>query len=111
MGVGYNRRVQQNNPILHAEIDCLAKGARHHDYSGATMYSTLMPCHMCAGAIIQFGIPRVVVGESRNFSGAHDLLRSHGVEKAIDLDDRECRELLGEYISHHPDTWHEDIGR
>lgn len=110
MGVGYNRRVQQNNPILHAEIDCLAKAARHHDYSGTTMYSTLMPCHMCAGAIIQFGIPRVVIGESRNFSGAVDLLGSHGVE-VVDLDDPVCRDLLGEYISSHPDTWREDIGR
>jgi cytosine/creatinine deaminase len=110
MGVGRNRRVQRNNPILHAEIDCLANAARHQDYSATTMYSTVMPCHMCAGAIIQFGIPRVVVGESENFSGARDLLRSHGV-KVIDLKDSACRDLLAEYISRHPDTWQEDIGK
>jgi cytosine deaminase len=109
LGVGRNRRVQKNNPILHAEIDCLADAARHQDYSGTTLYSTVMPCHMCAGAIIQFGIPRVVVGESQNFSGAHDLLKSHGVE-VIDMDDSTCRDLLAEYISRHRDTWQEDIG-
>jgi creatinine deaminase len=109
LGVGRNRRVQKSNPILHAEIDCLANAARHKDYSGTTLYSTVMPCHMCTGAIIQFGIPRVVVGESQNFSGAHDLLKSYGVE-VIDLDDSTCRDLLAEYISRHPDTWQEDIG-
>lgn len=109
LGVGRNRRVQRNNPTLHAEIDCLANAARHQDYSDTTMYTTAMPCHMCAGAIIQFGIPRVVVGESQNFSGAHDLLKSHGV-KVTDLNDSTCRDLLAEYISRHPDTWQEDIG-
>lgn len=109
IGVGHNRRVQLKNPILHAEIDCLANAGRQHDYSGAVLYSTLMPCYMCAGAVVQFGIPRVVVGESRNFEGAGDFLRDHGVE-VIDLADSECQELLGGFIADHPETWHEDIG-
>jgi cytosine deaminase len=109
IGAGRNRRVQKNNPILHAEIDCLANAARRPDYSDTVLFSTLMPCYMCGGAIVQFGIPHVVVGESRNFSGAGDLLRDHAVD-VIDLDDLECRELLHDFIVHSPDVWHEDIG-
>ena len=110
LGVGHNRRLQKDSPILHAEMDCLANASRRHDYSGTTLYSTLMPCYMCAGAIIQFGIPRVVVGESENFSGAKDLLAKHEVE-VVDLDDPVCKGLLGDFIVRNPQTWREDIGR
>jgi cytosine/creatinine deaminase len=109
IGLGHNRRIQAKNPILHAEIDCLANAGRRHDYAHTVLYSTLMPCYMCAGAIIQFGIPRVVVGESRNFTGAGELLREHGVD-VLDLDDPRCQRLLGAYIDRQPDVWREDIG-
>jgi cytosine/creatinine deaminase len=108
-GRGHNRRVQSGSPILHAEIDCLANAGRRDDYSDTTLYSTLMPCYMCAGAIIQFGIPRVVVGESRNFGGAGDLLSAHHVD-VVDLGLPECEELLGTFISERPALWAEDIG-
>jgi cytosine deaminase len=109
LGTGHNRRVQQEIPVLHAEIDCLADTGLRGSYEGVTLYSTLMPCEMCAGAIIQFGIRRVVVGESRNFRGAGALMRSHGVD-VIDLDDPECRKILGAFILEHPEVWSEDIG-
>jgi|GEM_PF-234535 len=109
LGVGHNRRLQKDSPILHAEMDCLASASRRHDYAGTTLYSTLMPCYMCAGAVIQFGIPRVVVGESHNFVGARDLLAEHGIE-VIDLDDPTCKEMLGQFIRQNPQTWNEDIG-
>lgn len=109
VGKGHNQRVQSKSPILHAEIDCLAKVGRRGDYSDTTLYSTLMPCYMCAGAIIQFGIPKVVVGESRNFTGAADLLREHDVE-VIDLNLSECTQLLGKFIVEQPGLWSEDIG-
>ncbi len=110
LGTGHNRRLQKNSPILHAEIDCLANASRRKDYSGTTLFSTLMPCYMCAGAIIQFGIPRVVVGESRNFAGAKDLLQEHGVT-VVDLDDPACKDLLEDFIARNPQTWREDIGK
>ena len=109
VAVGHNQRVQKRSAILHAEIDCLSNAGRRHDYSDTVLYSTLMPCYMCAGAIIQFGIPRVVVGDARTFSGAGDLLREHGVD-VIDLDDPECRTLLKDFIAHNPEIWREDIG-
>jgi creatinine deaminase len=109
IGVGHNRRVQAKSPVLHAEIDCLGNAGRRRDYSHLVLYSTLMPCYMCAGAVIQFGIKRVVVGESRNFLGAAELLREHGVE-VVDLNDRRCQEILGGFISRRPDVWREDIG-
>jgi creatinine deaminase len=109
IGLGHNRRVQSKSQVLHAEIDCLGNAGRRHDYSHTVLYSTLMPCYMCAGAIIQFGIPSVVVGESRHFSGAAELLHEHGVD-VIDLDDPRCRELLGAFIDRQPDVWREDIG-
>jgi cytosine deaminase len=110
LGVGHNRRLQKDSPILHAEMDCLANASRRRDYSGTTLYSTLMPCYMCAGAIIQFGIPRVVVGESENFPGAKDLLAKHRVE-VVDVDDPTCKDLLGDFIAQNLQTWREDIGR
>jgi cytosine/creatinine deaminase len=106
---GHNQRVQRDSQVLHAEIDCLANAGRRPDYSRTVLYSTLMPCYMCAGAIVQFGIKRVVVGEDRNFSGARDLLEAHHVE-VDDLDSETCVIMLREFIEAHPDVWYEDIG-
>ena len=107
---GHNQRIQRDSQILHAEIDCLANAGRRHDYSRTVLYSTLMPCYMCAGAIVQFGIPKVVVGESRNFGGAQDLLESHGVV-VENLNNDECAHLLGAFIESSPEIWFEDIGK
>ncbi len=109
VGQGHNRRVQQNNPILHAEIDCLQNAGRVGSYAGTTLYSTLMPCYLCAGAIIQFKIKRVIVGESATFPGAPEFMESHGVE-VINLDLPECKEMMQEFIEAFPQLWNEDIG-
>lgn len=110
IGRGHNRRVQKGDPMAHAEIDALTQAGRLRSYRDTVLYSTLMPCYLCSGACLQFGIPRVVVGESRNFRGAPDLLRSHGVE-VIDLHDQQCVDLLGNFIKANPSLWHEDIGK
>ena len=107
---GRNQRIQQDSPILHGEMHCLANAGRQTSYRDCVIYSTLMPCYMCAGTIVQFGIPRVIVGESRNFSGASDFMRSHGIE-LIDLDDPECYQLMADFIKAHPQLWNEDIAR
>jgi creatinine deaminase len=109
VGIGRNRRVQDKSPVLHAEIDCLGNAGSRRDYSHLILYSTLMPCYMCAGAVIQFRIRMVVVGESWNFHGAGELLREHGV-KVVDLDDRRCKAILASFISSQPEVWREDIG-
>ncbi|HET7784519.1 MAG TPA: nucleoside deaminase [Myxococcales bacterium] len=109
VGRGRNRRVQQGDSILHAEIDCLRNAGRIRDYRRSTLYSTLMPCYLCAGAVVQFGIPRVVVGEARNFAGAADFMRRHGAT-VTDLDLDECAAMLGDFIREHPSLWNEDIG-
>jgi cytosine deaminase len=101
--------VQQQDPVLHAEIDCLRSAGRIGTYRGTTLYSTLMPCHLCAGAAVQFRIPTVVVGESRNFEGARPFLEEHGV-RVIDLDLEVCIGMLRDYIEEHPKVWNEDIG-
>jgi cytosine deaminase len=106
---GRNRRVQENNPILHAEIDCLINAGRIRNYRECTLYSTLMPCYLCAGAVVQFGIRKVVAGESVNFAGAREFLESHAVE-VIDLDLEVCKEMMAAFIREHPDIWYEDIG-
>ncbi|MDD5163934.1 MAG: nucleoside deaminase [Candidatus ainarchaeum sp.] len=110
VGKGHNQRVQKNNPILHAEIDCLENAGRIGSYKGTVLYSTLMPCFLCSGAIVQFGIKKVVVGESKNFKGAKKFLQSHGV-KIIDLDLEECKSLLKGFIQKNPLLWKEDIGK
>lgn len=110
LGQGHNRRVQQQDPILHAEIDCLRAAGRRRTYQGLTIYSTLMPCYMCAGAIVQFGIPTVVAGEARTFPGARTFMEDHGIE-VIDLDLEECVQLMQAFITAHPDIWNEDIGK
>ena len=110
IGRGHNRRVQKGDPMAHAEIDCLSRAGRLKTYKDTILYSTLMPCHLCSGAAVQFGIPRVVVGESINFGGAPDFLRQHGVE-VVDLKDPQCIQMMADFIKAHPDLWHEDIGR
>lgn len=109
LGRGHNQRVQKNDPMTHAETDCLRNAGRIGSYRGATLFSTLMPCYMCAGTVVQFGIKRVVVGESKTFSGAPEFMRSHGVE-VIDLNDQECIQMMEKFIHEKPDLWNEDIG-
>lgn len=105
---GHNKRVQENNPILHGEMDCLNNAGRIGSYRNTVIYSTLMPCYMCAGTIVQFKIPKVVVGESRTFSGARAFLESQGV-KVVDLDLPECVQMMQDFIREKPQLWHEDI--
>jgi len=109
IGRGHNKRVQKNDPIMHAEIDCLQNAGRIGNYEGTTMYSTLMPCHMCAGALVQFGVKKVVAGESENFSGAREFMESKGIE-VVDLDLAECKRMLQNFIGENPLLWNEDIG-
>ena len=111
LGVGRNRRVQDGSAIRHGETDALERAGRQPAsvYRRSTMYTTLSPCDMCTGAILLYGIPRVVVGENRTFVGGEDLLRSHGVE-VVNLDLRECVELMNAFIAEHPQIWSEDIG-
>jgi cytosine deaminase len=109
LGKGHNKRVQENNPILHGEMDCLNQVGRLGSYKNTTIYSTLMPCYMCAGTIVQFKIPKVIVGESRTFSGAKAFMEEHGVE-VVDLDLPECVDMMSRFIEGNPDLWNEDIG-
>jgi cytosine/creatinine deaminase len=111
LGAGHNRRVQQGSAIRHGETDALENAGRlaARVYRSATMYTTLSPCDMCTGAVLLYGIPRVVIGENRTFLGAEDLLRSRGVEVVV-ADDLECVALMAEFIAAHPQLWHEDIG-
>lgn len=109
IGRGHNRRVQENDPIIHAEIDCLRNAGRVGRYAGTTLYSTLMPCYLCAGAVVQFGIKKVVAGESVTFPGAREFMESHGVE-VIDLHLDECQQMMRDFIRRKPDLWSEDIG-
>jgi cytosine deaminase len=111
IGRGHNRRVQRGSPILHGETDALENAGRQPAsvYRRATMVTTLSPCDMCTGAILLYGIRRVVIGENRTFMGAEDLLRSRGVEVVV-LDDPECVALMEEFIAARPDLWNEDIG-
>ncbi len=106
---GHNQRVQKLNPILHGEMDCLLKAGRIGSYRDTVIYSTLMPCYMCAGTIVQFNIPKVIVGESRTFAGAREFMESHGVE-VIDLDLPECIQMMENFIEAKPELWNEDIG-
>lgn len=106
---GRNKRVQEQNPILHGEMDCMNNAGRIGSYRGTVMYSTLMPCYMCAGTIVQFKIPKVIVGESKTFAGAREFMESHGVE-VIDLNDSECISMMEKFIQEKPELWNEDIG-
>jgi len=109
IGAGHNRRVQQGDPSLHGETDAFRNAGRQRSYRHLIMVTTLAPCWYCSGLIRQFGFGTVVVGESRNFQGGLDWLRSLGV-KVIDLDSQACASLLAEYIRTHPEIWNEDIG-
>ncbi len=109
VAAGHNKRVQEKNPILHGEMDCLNNAGRIGSYRGTTIYSTLMPCYMCAGTIVQFKIKKVIVGESRTFDGARAFMESHGVE-VVDLDLDECVDMMNEFIEENPELWNEDIG-
>lgn len=110
IGRGHNRRVQRGDPMAHAEIDCLTNAGRQKTYSDTVLYSTLMPCYLCSGAAVQFGVPKVIVGESVNFAGGPEFMRSKGIE-VIDLHDRECIEMMAQFIRDHPELWNEDIGK
>lgn len=106
---GHNQRVQKGNPILHGEMDCLLNAGRIGSYRDTVIYSTLMPCYMCAGTIVQFKIPKVIVGESMTFVGARQFMESHGVE-VIDLALPECIDMMRSFIAAKPELWYEDIG-
>lgn len=111
VGRGHNQRIQRQDPILHAEMDCLANAGRlaPADYRRATLYSTLSPCDMCSGAILLYKIPAVIIGENRTFRGPEDYVRSHGVNVTV-LDDEECVGLMRDFIQANSALWHEDIG-
>jgi cytosine deaminase len=112
LGRGHNRRVQAGSTVLHAEMDALERAGRRPAavYRESVLYTTLSPCAMCSGAILLYGIPRVVIGENRTFLGEEELLRSRGVAVEV-LQDAECERLLADFIREHPDLWDEDIGR
>ena len=110
IGRGHNRRVQENNTMKHAEIDCLINAGRVGNYRDTVLYSTLMPCYLCGGAVVQFNIPKVVVGEVRTFAGSEQFMCEHGVE-VINLDLTECVEMMKQFIQKHPVLWNEDIGK
>jgi len=110
LGRGHNKRVQENDPVLHAEIDCLRNAGRVRSYKDTILYSTLMPCYLCAGAVVQFGIKKVVAGESKTFSGARKFMEDHGVE-VVDLNLEEPKKLMKDFISKNPKLWKEDIGK
>lgn len=110
IGQGYNKRVQNNDPVTHAEIDCLRNAGRIRNYHDTVLYSTLMPCYLCAGAVVQFGIKKVIVGEAETFAGAKEFMESHGVE-VINLNLTECQELMQNFITQYPLLWNEDIGK
>jgi cytosine deaminase len=109
VGRGHNKRVQDGNPVTHAEIDCLRNAGRIGNYRGTILYSTLMPCYLCAGAVVQFGIKKVIAGESKTFSGAKEFMVSHGVE-VVDLNLDECEQMMSDFITTNPELWDEDIG-
>lgn len=110
LGAGHNRRVQHGDPSAHGETDAFRNAGRQRSYREAIMVTTLAPCWYCSGLVRQFNIGTLIVGESRNFPGGLDWLRSAGVN-VIDLDDQECVDMLAGYIRNNPAVWHEDIGK
>jgi creatinine deaminase len=110
IGQGHNQRVQKGDPMAHAEIDCLQQAGRIGTYKGSVLYSTLMPCYLCAGAVVQFGIKKVIVGESKTFPGAEEFMKQHGVE-IINLQSEECIAMMKDFIEKNPELWNEDIGK
>jgi cytosine/creatinine deaminase len=109
LGRGHNRRVQEDDPSVHGETDAFRRAGRQRSYRDTVMVTTLAPCWYCSGLVRQFGIGKVVVGESVNFDGGVDWLREAGVE-VVDLRSAECIEMLGDFIAAHPELWNEDIG-
>ncbi len=111
IGRGHNRRVQRGSAILHGEMDAFENAGRQDAsvYRQSTLYTTLSPCSMCSGAILLYGIPRVIVGENRTFMGEEELLKSRGVEVQV-LQDADCIKLMEEFIAARPQLWNEDIG-
>ncbi len=109
IGRGHNKRVQENDPVIHAEIDCLRNAGRVGSYRGTILYSTLMPCYLCAGAAVQFNIKKVIAGESKTFPGAKEFMLQHGIE-VIDLNLPECIQMMQDFIQKNPKLWNEDIG-
>ena len=105
---GHNQRVQQGDPIAHGEMDCLRKAGRQNSYRDTTLYTSLSPCMMCSGTIVQFKIPRVVVNDTKTFGGNEAFLRAHGVE-VVDLAHAESIALMARFIAEHPALWNEDI--
>ncbi len=106
---GHNQRVQKGDPMAHAEIDCLQNAGRIGNYKDTVLYSTLMPCYLCAGAVVQFGIKKVIVGENTTFEGAQAFMQSHGVE-VVNLQNQECIDMMQQFIHDKPQLWNEDIG-
>ena len=111
VGRGHNQRIQQGSSVLHAEMDCLENAGRlpASDYRRAVLYSTLSPCDMCSGAILLYGIPKVVIGENQTFQGPEEYLRSREVELNV-VDSEECRQMMRDFIASNPALWNEDIG-
>lgn len=111
VGRGHNQRVQKGSAILHAEMDCIENAGRltAKDYERAVLYSTLSPCDMCSGTALLYKIPKIVIGENKNFKGPEDYVRSCGVELEI-VNDPECIKLMEDFIKNNPQLWYEDIG-
>jgi len=112
IGQGHNQRVQKKSAVFHAEMDCLENAGRitAADYKKSTLYSTLSPCDMCSGAVLLYGIPKVVIGENVTFKGPEEYLISRGIELTI-VDSHECKNLMKEFIKEKPELWNEDIGK
>lgn len=112
IGRGHNRRVQKNSVILHAEMDALENAGRltAATYRDCTLYTTLSPCPMCSGAILLYGIPKIVIGENQTFMGSETLLKANNLEVIVE-NSRECIEMMQRFIAEHPDLWNEDIGK
>lgn len=108
VGAGHNQRVQQRDPILHGEMDALRNAGRQRSYKDTVIYTTLSPCMMCSGTIVQFGIPRVVIGENKTFGGNEEFLRSRGIEVLV-VNDPDCIAMMEHFIKTQPQLWNEDI--
>ena len=109
LAAGHNRRVQNGDPIAHGEMDCLRTAGRLKSYRDLTLFTTLSPCMMCSGTIVQFKIPRVIIGENRTFGGNEDFLRANGVDVVV-LDESRCVDLMTRFRCDYPEVWKEDIG-
>jgi len=109
LGRGHNRRVQENDPSIHGETDAFRKAGRQRNYRNTIMVTTLAPCWYCSGLVRQFNIGKVLLGESETFQGGVDWLRENDIE-VVDMDNSECKEILGGFIAKHPEVWNEDIG-